>query len=198
MMLNFFKIYKLFSKLKRGTVDRQAFDTELRNTDQTLWEKLQDPKIIEIYRLTKDFNNGIITKDQYKDAIRPLDKDRWVGALSAEELVEHKLHERLINGEISEIEYRKELATIDGVPFIGVKNIEVKPDGFNVIEFEWNSIFIDQLRKKGYTATDDTGIIDRWFVGICTLIAAEADTVIVNNPEDIRNATSVTGKTEYS
>lgn len=197
-MLNFFKVYKLFSKLKNGNLDRQSFDDQLRNIDQPLWEKLLDPKTIEIYRITKDFNNGFITKDEYKDAIRSLDKDRWVAALSAEELVEHNLHEKFINGDISEIEYRKELATLDGVPFIGVKNIEVKPDGFNMIEFEWNSIFIDQLRKKGYTATDDTGIIDRWFVGICTLIAAEADTVIVNNPEDIRNATSVTGKTEYS
>ena len=72
----------------------------------------------------------------------------------------------------------KDQATARKEPYIKV--LETKVDRSNpsdgYFELDWNSYFIDDLRKAGYTGSTDEEIVDKWFKALCQTVATDTDT----------------------
>lgn len=69
----------------------------------------------------------------------------------------------------------KERATVRKEPYVAV--LETKVDKNNpangYFELDWNSYFIDDLRKAGYTGVTEEEIVDKWFKALCQNILDE-------------------------
>ena len=69
----------------------------------------------------------------------------------------------------------KEMATAKKEPYIRVIDTQFDPknpaNGF--FELDWNSYFIDELKKAGYTGITDEELVDKWFKAICQNVVAE-------------------------
>ncbi len=64
----------------------------------------------------------------------------------------------------------KTIATLKGEPWIHVVNDGIdKEQGINgyFFEFDWNDIWIAQLREAGYVGPTEESIIQAWFVDVC-------------------------------
>ena len=71
----------------------------------------------------------------------------------------------------------KELATAKKEPYIKVLDTQIDPNNpaNGYFELDWNSYFIDELRKAGYNANTEEEIIDKWFKALCQNVIAEDD-----------------------
>lgn len=97
----------------------------------------------------------------------------------------------------------KERATAQGRAYFRVVNVEVDPENINngTFEFDWNTIFIDELRKQGYSGESEEDTVDHWFTDVCrhvvleTFEQSEADISVGNyvNKKDLGD-----GKVEVS
>lgn len=63
----------------------------------------------------------------------------------------------------------KELATERREPWVAVLTTHVNKENIRngFFELDWNSYFVLELRKEGYTGTTDEEIVDKWFNEIC-------------------------------
>jgi len=69
----------------------------------------------------------------------------------------------------------KEKATKNKEPYVNVLETHFDPKDPNngYFELDWNSYFIDELRKAGYTGESEEEIIDKWFKNLCQNVIAE-------------------------
>jgi len=69
----------------------------------------------------------------------------------------------------------KEKATKNKEPYVNVLETHFDPKDPNngYFELDWNSYFIDELRKAGYTGENEEEIIDKWFKNLCQNVLAE-------------------------
>jgi hypothetical protein len=69
----------------------------------------------------------------------------------------------------------KDIATAKKEPYIRVIDTQFDPknpaNGF--FELDWNSYFIDELKKAGYTGITDEELVDKWFKAICQNVVDE-------------------------
>ncbi|NJO60949.1 MAG: hypothetical protein HC836_22645 [Richelia sp. RM2_1_2] len=77
---------------------------------------------------------------------------------------------------ITEFEYEKQKATLKNEPWVGYRDygLEKTDDktGF-WFEFDWNSAFVDQLKREGYDGVSDEQIVQRWYAELCRTVAIE-------------------------
>jgi len=69
----------------------------------------------------------------------------------------------------------KEQATVDGLPYVTVikVDIDVNTPRLGSFEIDWNSYFVDMLRKHGYVGKTDEQIVDQWFTDLCRNVVLE-------------------------
>lgn len=69
----------------------------------------------------------------------------------------------------------KEQATKNKEPYVNVLETHFDPKDPNngYFELDWNSYFIDELRKAGYNGENEEEIIDKWFKNLCQNVLAE-------------------------
>lgn len=69
----------------------------------------------------------------------------------------------------------KEMATARKESYVTVLETKVDPDNpaNGYFELDWNSFFIDELRKAGYTGVTEEEIVDKWFKALCQNVLAE-------------------------
>ena len=71
----------------------------------------------------------------------------------------------------------KEMATARKEPFIRVVDTQFDPknpaNGY--FELDWNSFFIDELKKAGYNGASEEEIVDKWFRAICQNVVSESN-----------------------
>ena len=69
----------------------------------------------------------------------------------------------------------KDQATARKEPYIKVLDTQIDPNNpaNGYFELDWNSYFVDELRKAGYNANTEEEIIDKWFKALCQNILAE-------------------------
>jgi hypothetical protein len=112
---------------------------------------------------------GLISDNEYADKKAELISDpveRQVSLVMA-------LLER---NEITALEAEKQIATLRGEPWIKVINDgfldETKgPDSY-FFEFDWNDVWINELKEAGYAGTSDEAIIQVWFQDVCRMEAS--------------------------
>ena len=64
---------------------------------------------------------------------------------------------------IKEIDYMKDKATIEGKPFVAVKPNFEEVDGEDFyLELEYNEIFLEKLKKQGYSGLTNEDIVEQW------------------------------------
>lgn len=71
----------------------------------------------------------------------------------------------------------KDMATARKEPYIKVLDTKVDrsnpADGY--FELDWNSFFIDDLRKAGYTGVTEEEIVDKWFRALCQTVVNDSE-----------------------
>lgn len=69
----------------------------------------------------------------------------------------------------------KEMATARREPYVTVLETKVDPNNpaNGYFELDWNSYFIDELRKAGYTGVSEEEIVDKWFKALCQNVLDE-------------------------
>ena len=69
----------------------------------------------------------------------------------------------------------KEMATARKEPYVTVLETKVDPNNpaNGYFELDWNSYFIDELRKAGYTGVTEEEIVDKWFKALCQNVLDE-------------------------
>ena len=79
------------------------------------------------------------------------------------------------NSKIGELEYNKQLASLKKEPWVNVVNMDFTKGSSleGSFELDWNTYFIEKLKKEGYTATTDEAIINQWFMELCRNVALE-------------------------
>lgn len=77
----------------------------------------------------------------------------------------------------------KEIATLKKEPYIKVIDTQFDrnnpSNGF--FELDWNEYFIADLKRAGYTGTNDEEIVDKWFRQLCQNIISET-----NSTQEVR------------
>lgn len=69
----------------------------------------------------------------------------------------------------------KEIANAKKEPYVTVLETKVDPNNpaNGYFELDWNSYFIDDLRKAGYTGVTEEEIVDKWFKALCQNVLDE-------------------------
>lgn len=107
---------------------------------------------------------------------------------------------------ITQREFDKQRATALNEPYICVIDSGYKPEeklNGLYFEFDWNDLWIDELKSAGYTGFTDDQLVQRWFSDICRGVIAEDDTVDgqpipFNSSRIINQVRRDGGPTEYS
>lgn len=75
---------------------------------------------------------------------------------------------------ITKVEYDKQSATVRGEPYICIIDSNYKPDekldGL-YFEFDWNDLWITELKEAGYTGFTDDQLVQRWFSDVCKSVS---------------------------
>lgn len=60
-------------------------------------------------------------------------------------------------------------------PYIEIVTMEVDYNNLNngSVEFEWNTLWIDQLIRSGYTGKTDADLVDQWYTNVCRNVVME-------------------------
>ena len=71
----------------------------------------------------------------------------------------------------------KDQATARKESYIKVLDTQIdsKNPSNGYFELDWNSYFVDELKKAGYTGATEEEIVDKWFKALCQNIVAEDD-----------------------
>lgn len=93
----------------------------------------------------------------------------------------------------------KDLATEKGEPYIKVldTNVDPKNPKYGYFELDWNSHFVENLKKHGFSGTTDEQVVDHWFSVLCNTIAEEATPLATDN-KIVKEEKREDGKTEIS
>jgi hypothetical protein len=78
---------------------------------------------------------------------------------------------------ISQIEYDKQKATLLNEPWVGYRDYKLEKDAHGKtglwFEFDWNELFVEQLKTEGYVGKTDEEIIRKWYGELCRAVALE-------------------------
>jgi hypothetical protein len=71
----------------------------------------------------------------------------------------------------------KDLCTARKEPYVSVVNVHTEGNepGNGYFELDWNSYFIVDLKKAGYTGNTEEEIVNQWLKQLCKNIANEDD-----------------------
>jgi hypothetical protein len=130
--------------------NRKLLELELKNFPDKLKLKL----------LELDYNFGKIDSETYE--IQTIEMN---SSLTKEEKSRKLLELNYRHGKMSKDEYEKEIANIEKRPWVKVIGENLNSNDSNVsleMELDWNSYFIEELKKRGYRGRNDTEIVDQW------------------------------------
>lgn len=71
----------------------------------------------------------------------------------------------------------KDLCTARKEPYVAVINVHVDntSPGNGYFELDWNTYFISDLKKAGYSGSTEEEIVDQWLKQLCKNIANEEE-----------------------
>lgn len=112
--------------------------------------------------------HGIITDHEREIVIAKLEADETTRMINL-------LDAAIRHGSMDPIEGDKQIATLKGEPWIRVINdglsADKSIDGF-FFEFDWNDLWIEQLKDAGYMGATEEAIVESWFQEICRIEAS--------------------------
>jgi hypothetical protein len=187
--LAWLRIRKLYGNIEERSYLEQMADLTLAGDD------LQKEKLDIQYKF------GDLSDEEYRTAVIKL----MVADGVDQELELNEMNLEL--GNITEAEFKKRAATIKGEPYIAVINSNFKPedklDGL-YFEFDWNDLWIAELKANGYQGFTDDQIVERWFQDLCRGVVDSGDIeddgqpIPFNSGRTINKVRRDGGPTEYS
>ena len=97
-----------------------------------------------------------------------------------------------------EAKKRCDEATHRREPYIEIVSMEVDYNNLNngSVEFEWNTLWIDQLIRAGYQGKTDADLVDQWYTNVCRNVVLE--TYEQSNADPVNRRTDLgDGRSEY-
>lgn len=131
---------------------------EIRLTGDDLARRLAELKL----------EYGIITEHDYEIELAKLEPDQVTRDIAL-------LEAAIRHGHMDAIEGEKQIATLQGEPWVRIIDDGLEADqGVNgyYFEFDWNDIWIEQLKEAGYAGPNDESIVQAWFQEICRIEAS--------------------------
>lgn len=181
-------------KKAHGRIEDRAYSQ--RVAELTLKGDALQKELLDI-----QYKYGDLGEEEYRTAVIKL----MVAEGVDQELELNEMHFYL--GNITEAEFKKNEATIKGEPYIAVINSNYKPedklDGL-YFEFDWNDLWIEELKAHGYQGFTDDQIVERWFQDLCRGVVDtgemedDGQPVPFNSGRTINKVRRDGGPTEYS
>ena len=153
----------------------------------------------ELLRL--QWQNEEITELEYRVAVTKI----MVAEGEDQELELNEIYRDL--GVITDAQFKNNEATIRKQPYVAVVNSTYDPSegtGGFAFEFDWNDLWIEELKSNGYQGFTDDQIVQRWFEDVCRGVAEtemddDGQPVPFNsNGRSINRVRRDGGPTEYS
>lgn len=128
----------------------------------------KDSSAAKTLKLDKELKSATINEYEYDKKLAELEVDDTKKALEL-------LRIEFKHSKITKNEFEKQTATLLKQPWVTIEMAvsEENPAQIGAFELDWNSFFIEELRKNGYDAPSENIIIDHWFSATCATIAAE-------------------------
>lgn len=151
-----YKLAELDYNKKKQLITDYEYELAILNLDFTSdAEKKLDNYILRLNELNYKYNKI----DEYTYTIKNLivlEKDEL-------EFKKKELEIKYTYNKIKEIDYLKEKATLNNKPFVALRpNYEETEGNDFYLEIECNDIFIDKLKKQGYTGDTKEELLDQW------------------------------------
>lgn len=151
-----YKLAELDYNKKKQLITDYEYELAILNLDFTSdAEKKIDNYILRLNELEFKYNKI----DEYTYTIKNLivlEKDEL-------EFKKKELEIKYTYNKIKEIDYLKEKATLNNKPFVALRpNYEETEGDDFYLEIECNDIFIDKLKKQGYTGDTKEELLDQW------------------------------------
>lgn len=151
-----YKLAELDYNKKKQLITDYEYELAILNLDFTSdAEKKLDNYILRLNELNYKYNKI----DEYTYTIKNLivlEKDEL-------EFKKKELEIKYTYNKIKEIDYLKEKATLNNKPFVALRpNYEETEGDDFYLEIECNDIFIDKLKKQGYTGDTKEELLDQW------------------------------------
>lgn len=133
------------------------FDLEMLNLDHYN----QETKEYRYNRLVILKNHLQISEQEYEFGLLEV-MDPY-----SEEYKRKKLKLELEYNIITEQQHKKELATLDGEEYFEILKGEWEAESGLLFEFDWNNIFLENLRSNGFRGETDSDLVNAWFDDVC-------------------------------
>lgn len=114
---------------------------------------------------------GVITEAEYDYRIT----DRSPTATELEKTLA-KLERDYAAGDMTDNDFHKEVATAKGEAWIGIVDHGFEPEkGINGVffQFDWNDLWIEELKAAGYMGHSPEQIVEQWFSHLCMTQGSE-------------------------
>jgi len=111
---------------------------------------------------------------------KKIDKNAHLRLLAC--LIEDPVQQELANLELdyrenklTEQQYQKESATLRNEPWVTVLSMDFggKKSLEGSFEMDWNELFVESLKKEGYSGPTPDNIVNQWFMEVCRNVAME-------------------------
>ena len=119
--------------------------------------------------------------------------------INSEELIDvAPVPEEVLEKMRHDAKVRCDEATDRREPYIEIVTMDVDYNDLNngSVEFEWNTLWIDQLIRAGYQGKTDADLVDQWYTNVCRNVVLEtyeqANADPVNRVNDLGD-----GRREY-
>ena len=141
-----------------------ALDKKYGNASEYDYEKAKvtysdidvSEKEKELLKIDRKFNQ--ITEEEFNRRMATL-------SFTGDDLVLENLFLDFKEGKISEREYEKQRATLKGEAWVdGIIRLDGK--GQTYVEIDYNTIFVEGLRDKGYAGLTDDDVIEMWWTNV--------------------------------
>lgn len=136
-----------------------------------------DERIAEIYFSGDDLKHALLEIRHDHGVLTEAEYDVGKAELITDELERDVaiIEAKIKNHEITEREGDKEIANLRGEPWIRIIDDGINPekgiDGY-FFEFDWNELWIAELRQAGYMGATEEAIVEAWFQDVCRLEAS--------------------------
>ena len=145
----------LLKKYKK--ISEIDFELEMLNLDHYNHET-NDYRYNRLYILKQ---HNMISEEEYEFGILDV-MDKY-----SEEYKRKKLNLELQYNIITEQQHKREMSTLDGEEYFEILRGEWDPEQGMIFEFDWNSVFLDNLRENGFRGETDSDLVNSWFDDVC-------------------------------
>lgn len=151
----------------KDDVDFAKAELDIEKNYDMVSSRDYEMKVAQLTLTDDDLKRAELKIMRNYDDISEEDYNRQITELnfSGDELILENMYLDFKEGKITEKEYSKRIATTKGEAWVD-GSIKLDGTGKSFVEIDWNEMFIEGLRDKGYTGLTDEEIIEMWWTNV--------------------------------